>query len=335
MNTIDIGRGSIASRRRQTPFRFGNIVVSVGAVVVAVLCTGRGAPQTLQTGGLNAGRAYGYLLKVCRLGPRVSGSEGMAAEQKLISAHFVKLGASVRFQSFDIRHPTTARAVRMNNIIVSWNPRAKQRILIGCHYDTRPFPDRDRSNPRGRFLGANDGASGVALLMEMGHVMKRLKIAYGVDFVFFDGEELVYGNVGKYFHGSEYFARNYRAHPPGHRYVYGVLVDMVADKDLNLPMEKNSLKYAPRLTRSIWATARRLKVKEFSASVKHELLDDHLPLNRIAKIPTCDIIDFDYPYWHTTEDTPRKCSGKSLVTVGRVLTAWLEELPPIPPDKSP
>jgi len=314
------------SRGRRTRRWFGWMAISVVSAVLAILYADRGMPQSPKTGELSARRAYRYLLKVCRLGPRVSGSKGMAAQQKLISNHFVKLGAAVRFQSFDVRHPTTGRAVRMNNIIVSWNPRARQRVLIACHYDTRPYPDRDRSNPRGQFLGANDGASGVALLMEMGHQMKHLKTGYGVDFVFFDGEELVYGNVGKYFHGSEHFARDYRDHPPGHRYVYGVLVDMVADKDLNLPMEKNSVKYAPRLTRSIWTTARRLNIKEFSATIKHELLDDHLPLNRIAKIPTCDIIDFDYPYWHTTEDTPRKCSGKSLVTVGRVLTAWLEGL---------
>jgi len=336
MDKTEIGPGNTRRRSLRTQSWIGWAAILIGPLVLAILIADSGVSQPPQTGRLNAGRAYRYLLKVCRIGPRVSGSEGMAAQQRLISGHFIKLGASVRYQSFDVRHPTTGRGVRMNNMIVSWNPRAKQRVLIACHYDTRPYPDRDRSNPQGRFLGANDGASGVALLMEMGHLMKRLKTGdYGVDFVFFDGEELVYGKVGKYFHGSEHFARDYRDHPPRHHYLYGVVVDMIADKNLNLPMEKNSLKYAPRLTKSIWAIARRLKINEFSASVKHELLDDHLPLNQIAKIPTCDIIDFDYPYWHTTEDTPRKCSGKSLITVGRVLIAWLEGLPAVGPDKSP
>ncbi len=277
----------------------------------------------------DAARSYGYLKKVCRLQSRVSGSRGMAAQQKLISEHFRKLKAQVRYQTFDAPHPINGTPVRMNNLIVSWFPKAKKRILLACHYDTRPFPDRDRTNPRGLFIGANDGASGVAFLMELGNVMSDLKIAngYGVDFVFFDGEELVYRESDPYFLGSTYFANQYKNQDRDYEYVYGILIDMIADKNLAIYMEKNSLKYAPQLTRSIWEAARKTGIRQFIPQAKFEIRDDHLPLNEIANIPTCDIIDFDYPAWHTTRDIPRNCSGNSLAKVGKVLIYWLQNFP--------
>src|SRR5204863_4500293 len=140
-------------------------------------------------------------------------------------------------------------------MIVSWNPDAGERVLLACHYDTRPVADQEPDAQRARqgsFLGANDGASGVALFMELGHHIRQIKPTYAVDFVFFDGEELVYHPTHPYFLGSEYFAREYRDNPPKYRYVCGVLVDMIGDKDLKIYQEKNSLYYAPELTRSIW-----------------------------------------------------------------------------------
>jgi hypothetical protein len=108
---------------------------------------------------------------------------------------------------------------------------------------------------------------------------------------------------------------------------------MIGDKNLDLYWEKNSYKFAQTLTRSIWQTAQELKVKEFVPKVRHEIRDDHLPLNMIAKIPTCDIIDFDYPtirkqnaYWHTRMDTPDKCSGESMAKVGWVLIEFIKKV---------
>jgi len=285
---------------------------------------------------LDPDRAFGYLTKICEIGPRISGTEGIERQQQLILEHFTALKAEARFQPFDATHPVTGKPVRMKNMIVSWDPAAKKRVLLACHYDTRPHADRD-ANPRlaktGVFLGANDGASGVALFMELAHHMGQIKPSYGVDFVFFDGEELVYGERDRYFLGSEHFARDYRDRPPEHRYVCGVLVDMIGDKNLAVYEEINSLEFAPEVTQSIWKTAKRLGVTEFVATPKHYVLDDHLKLNRIAHIPTCDIIDFDYPHWHTTGDVPAACSGASLAKVGRVLLAWLEEVPAPAPAK--
>jgi glutaminyl-peptide cyclotransferase len=276
-------------------------------------------------------RAFGYLTRICDIGPRISGTEGMEKQQQLIAEHFAKLKAKVSFQSFDAPHPLTRKPVQMTNLIVSWDREVKDRVLLACHYDTRPHADRD-ANPQlaenGVFLGANDGASGVALLMELGHHIRQIKPTYGVDFVFFDGEELVYNDFrDAYFLGSEFFSKGYRDHPPEHKYVCGVLVDMIAGKNLQLYEERNSLELAPEVTHSIWRTAKRLKIREFIAKPKHEVRDDHLSLNLIAGIPTCDLIDFDFPHWHTTRDTPAACSGASLAKVGRVLLAWLEEVP--------
>jgi Zn-dependent M28 family amino/carboxypeptidase len=242
----------------------------------------------------------------------------------------------VQLQTFDAAHPLTAEPVRMANLIATWHPQTTQRVLLACHYDTRPLPDRDpdrRQVQAGNFLGANDGASGVALFMELAHHMARIKCRYGVDFVLFDGEELVFRDGDKYFLGSEHFARSYVQEPAEHRYVYGVVVDMIGDRNLKIYMERNSLRYAPELTRSLFATARRLREDAFVAQARHEVQDDHLPLNKIAGIPTCDLIDFDFPYWHTSKDVPAACSGASLGKVGRVLQAWLADAPAPPREK--
>ena len=289
---------------------------------------------------LDAARAYDYLKAICAIGPRPSGSPGMVRQQQMLTEHFEKLGAKVQRQEFTIRHPQTGQPTPITNLLVQWHPDRKERVLLTTHYDTRPWPDRD-PNPRkrtsGTFVGANDGGSGTALLMELAHFMPELKGKYGVDFLLLDAEEFVFRDRegitpgDRYFIGSEYFARDYVANPPPYRYRWGVLVDMIGDRKLQIFQEKNSAWWSDTkpLVDDIWATARRLGVREFVAKRKHEVEDDHLKLRNIGKIPTCDIIDFDYPvgpggkYWHTEADTPDKCSGESLAKVGWVLLNWL------------
>lgn len=280
-------------------------------------------------------RAYGYLKQICAIGPRISGSPGMLQQQELLKKHFEVLGGRVTLQKFEARNPLDGGRVPMANLLVEWHPEKKERILLCCHYDTRPYPDQDRVNPRGPFVGANDGASGAALLMELAHALPGLKCRYGVDFVLFDGEELVYdGDRDPYFLGSEHFARDYVASRPGHKYKCGVLVDMIGDAQLQIFREVNSMRTIPtrQLVGDIWGVARDLGVKEFVAVTRYEVRDDHLALNQIARIPTIDIIDFEYPtargpnYWHTTQDVPENCSALSLAKVGWVLKTWLERV---------
>ena len=152
-----------------------------------------GTGQSLDTLPFDGRRSYAHLKEICALGPRFSGSPGMVKQQELLEKHFRELGAKVDRQRFRVRHPLSGDPVDMSNLIIQWHPDRQDRILLCAHYDTRPFPDRDPDprRRRGTFLGANDGASGVALLMELGRLMPQLKSRWGVDFVLFDGEELV------------------------------------------------------------------------------------------------------------------------------------------------
>lgn len=280
--------------------------------------------------------AMEILTTVCELGPRISGSEAMMEQQSLLEDHFKGLGAEVTRQSFPIPHPVTRADVEMTNLLVQFHPERMTRVLIACHYDTRPFPDRDPKNPQGVFLGANDGASGVGLLCELGQHLPQLESDYGVDFVFFDGEEFVFlQGRDPYFIGSKYFANQYVRNPPPWRYAAAVVVDMIGDADLNIYLELNSWKTSREINRQIWDVARQMGIKEFIPRTRHEVRDDHLALIHVAKIPTAEIIDFDYPspssnpknrYWHTTEDTPDKCSADSLAKVGNVLLRWLQDI---------
>lgn len=320
-------------------------VIFVAAVALLIIMANLGglspsAPKKkLQLADIpfNGERAYKHLVNLCAIGPRIAGTKGMEEQQQIVTRHFEDLGAKVTPQSFDIRHPETGKPTKITNLIVEFHPDRTDRILLCAHYDTRPFPDEDPDPKKRRalFLGANDGASGVALLMELGTHLKDFAGPLGVDVVLFDAEELVYDKSrgDQYFVGSSYFARDYLTSPPPHKYRCGVLLDMVGDKELQIYHERNSI-YLPAvkpITLSIWATAEKLGVSEFISRRRHEVKDDHLPLNNIAKIPTCDIIDFDYPrpgsvnYWHTTKDVPENCSALSLAKVGWVLHEWLKQ----------
>jgi glutaminyl-peptide cyclotransferase len=274
-------------------------------------------------------RAYGYLKQICDLGPRPAGSAANTRQRQLVADHFRALGAVVREQPFTARDPLSGAPVPMVNLVGSWFPARPQRVVLGAHYDTRPFPDLDPDPAlrKAPFLGANDGASGVALLMEIAHHLKDSPTPWGIDLVLFDGEELVYDRTGDYFLGSKEFARLYKAEQrkggrAGSRYAAGFVLDMVGDRELNIEQEPYSRRFNPRLVRDIWTIAGALGAGGFRNRVGTEVLDDHLPLIDVG-IPAIDLIDFDYPYWHTSQDLPEHCSGASLAQVGRVVTAWL------------
>ncbi len=323
-------------------------ILALAAVVIAlgiggyVVLGGFGQGSAASGGSLklsdipfNGTQAYEYLKQLCAIGPRVSGTAGMAAQQKLLIDHFKQLGATVTRQGFTARHPLTGEAVPMTNLLIQWHPDRKERVLLVAHYDTRPFPDRDPHNPRGTFLGANDGASGVAILMELGKSMPQFKSHVGVDFLLVDGEELVYRDStptspgDPYCLGSEEFARQYFAEPPPFKYRWGVLLDMVGGAEMHLPQDRNSLEWKDTkpLVDAIWGTAARLGVKEFIPhSSGIQITDDHVKLRNIGGIPTCDLIDMNYPQWHTQADDPAHCSALSLAKVGWVIQEWLNSL---------
>jgi glutaminyl-peptide cyclotransferase len=284
------------------------------------------APAAAAPVPFDAKRAMGYLEAVCKIGPRISGSEGMKKQQELLKKHFESHGAKVELQSFPARQVSQKKPVEMANLIAVWNPEAQRRVILCAHYDTRPIADqeRDRDKWYGRFVGANDGGSGVALLMELAHHMKELKPQVGVDFVLFDGEEYIFDPPNdKYFFGSEHFAQQSRN--AKHRYAAAILLDMVAGKDARFPYEGNSVFLAGKLLEQVWDIAGELKCGRFQKKVGHEVLDDHLALNR-AGIPAIDIIDFDYPHWHRLSDTPENCSGETMAEVAKVVSVWLQRV---------
>jgi glutaminyl-peptide cyclotransferase len=320
----------------QTWFLAAVVAASCAAVAYVVLvdgparqtaAAGAGSRQRLENIPFDGTQAYEYLKQICDLGPRVSGSPAMTRQQELLVEHFEKLGAKVTRQAFRVRHPLDGSPVDMVNLVIQWHPEKKQRLLVGAHYDTRPRPDQDRTDPRGTFVGANDGASGVALLMQLGETVKDFDGKLGVDFVLFDGEELVFNDRDPYFLGSTHFADEYVAHPPEYTYRAGVVLDMIGDRNLEIYQEGNSLDWpaSRSVVNSIWSTAKRLGVREFVPRLGPTVNDDHVPLCRKAKIPTCDVIDFDYPYWHTRGDTADKCSALSLAKVGWVIGEWLKK----------
>jgi hypothetical protein len=276
---------------------------------------------------INGKRAMDYLKAVCAIGPRMSGTAGMRRQQELLRKHFERLGGKVRMQEFKAKQVSRREPVPMANLIVSWHPERTRRVILCSHYDTRPIADQepDPRKWRERFVSANDGGSGVALLMELAHHMKDLKTAVGVDFVLFDGEEYVFQRSDLYFFGSKEFARAWRASKARPEYGAAILMDMIAGKDVRLPAEDYSFTRAKPLVLQIWKIAREQGCGAFQDRVGDRVLDDHLALLN-AGIPAIDLIDFHYPHWHRLTDVPENCSEDGILQVGRVLTVWLQRL---------
>ena len=271
--------------------------------------------------------AFRYLEQQCELGVRSPGSIGHD-EALVMYTDFLKQHADTLFhQNFEAYIEPENVTLDLTNIIAGFNWDKGNGLLIGAHWDTRPRADRD-PNPEFRdtpILGANDGASGIAVLMHLAEILAISEPDRAVTLVFFDGEDYGYsGGLDYYCMGSEYFSKNLPIPKPAE----GIIIDMIGDAELSIPVERYSYNYHPELVRRIWDIAKELGYSEFVLHLEDYIHDDHIPLNQIAGIPTIDIIDFYYPntysnYWHTVNDTPDKCSPKSLEIVGNVLVKYI------------
>lgn len=271
----------------------------------------------------DAARAYTLLKAQVALGPRVPGTAGHSAGLDFIIRSLEPYADEIRKQTFTAR--LNGKPVPMANVIARFHAQAEKHILLAAHWDTRPTADMEVTSEKRRMPipGANDGASGVAVLLELARMFHQRKPDVGVVMVFFDGED--YGpGADQMFLGSKHFAAqigNSGAVPSKDHILYGILLDMVGDSHLEITKESYSNEAAPEVLDKIWSTARKLGYQRvFTESPGTPVFDDHLPLIK-AGIRCVDLIDFNYGPWHTLDDTPDKCSPDSLRAVGEVVAA--------------
>lgn len=268
-------------------------------------------------------KAFQELVTQCDFGPRVPGTASHAKCRDYLVQKLRLYADDVATQNFPLALGTQGTTTG-TNIIANFQPAKGRRVLLCAHWDTRPWADKDPDpkNHRKPVLGANDGASGVAVLLEIARLLATHKTRVGVDIILFDGEDAgIYENEASWARGSDAFVRR---KDPSYRPLYGILLDMIGDRDLNILQELYSLQYARPLVERIWKKAAELGISEFIPQPGYAVIDDHLPFLRIG-IPMVDLIDFDYPFWHTIQDTPDKCSPASLEKVGRLVTTLLFE----------
>ena len=261
-------------------------------------------------------RAMKLLRRQVAMGPRVPASVPHAHTRQLIEHELGKYADSVEEQSF--LYQEGASQLPMTNIIAYMHPDAPRLALVAAHYDTRPFADQDTGASRELPIpGANDGASGVAVLLELARVLSgELPDDAGVVFIFFDGED--YGHsLSTMFIGSRYFAQHLDASLKA-RVDFGVLLDMIGDRDLRILRETHSEAVAHPVFEALLELQGALGLDVLSGSGSITIFDDHLPLNA-AGLRVYDLIDFTYEPWHTQEDTPGKCSSESLHAVGLLM----------------
>jgi Zn-dependent M28 family amino/carboxypeptidase len=264
------------------------------------------------TRGFNEGTAWQHLLKQVSFGPRVPNTQGHRACRNYIEKELLAVCDQVERQEFSV--PANGEKLQMCNIIGRLDLEKSRRILLLAHWDTRPTADMNPPGKRKQPIeGANDGASATAILLELARVFSEKRPEVGIDFLFTDGED--YGpSLDMMFLGAEHFAGKL-SHGQVKAINYAILLDMVGDRSLDIHPETHSEGSAPELFVAMREINRKLGYNHFHTSGAYEIYDDHLPImERGVKI--YDFIDFNYPYWHTTEDKAERCSAYSLGSVG-------------------
>ncbi|MCF7908161.1 MAG: fused MFS/spermidine synthase [Candidatus Omnitrophica bacterium] len=262
-----------------------------------------------------------------RYGPRYLSAGGHEKAQNFILAEMKELAPEVKIQTWE-QAGQDGKVHRLTNIIGRLFPAQERRIILGAHYDSKKFADKDKRNPDHPVPGANDSASGVAVLVELARLFANAQAepSIGIDVVFFDGEEGEENQGGDYTYwkplGSTYFAEHLSEIYSNTKPIGGIVLDMVCDKDLRILKEGLSVKNSPNQVESFWSIAQEINGNVFQKRVGQDIRDDHIPLNQ-AGIPSFLLIDFEYPYSHTTGDTVDKCSAQSMETVARAIGDYL------------
>jgi hypothetical protein len=259
-------------------------------------------------------KAFVHVRRLVDFGPRPAGSKAIEKSRDYIEDQLHRSGWQVTRQAFN--DDTPRGKMQFVNLIAQFSSQGKAAspaFLLCSHYDTKMFDTI-------RFVGANDGGSSTGLLLELARVIgQHPDLARKIELVFFDGEE-AYEQFSEKdgLYGSRYFARQLQG---ARQFRGGFLFDMVGDRSLGITLPSDS---PAEMARDIFAAAEALKLRNYFTYLSRELIDDHAPLNAIG-VPTLDIIDFDYPWWHTAGDTLDKISAQSLQTVGSVAVYYLCE----------
>ena len=268
-------------------------------------------------------KAFDYLEKQCEFGYRYPGSkEHIQMKDYFISFLSDKADQFIVYDH-DIKHPYIDKTITLYNLFARYNIHANNRILLLAHWDTREIADKDLdiNNHSKPILGANDGASGIAVLMHLAEILYNNPLNnIGVDILFVDGEDMGRnGELENFCLGTKLFSKKIERPYPK----LAICLDMVADKDPQFKMEYFSYIQAEKDLKKIWSLANSLGYKEFSYEITNPIYDDHRALFVETGIPSIDIIDFDYPYWHTVDDTVDKCSAETLSIVGSLMCEYL------------
>ncbi len=281
-------------------------------------------PRSSAAAEFDADSAMSYVRQQLAFGPRVPGTPGWQKTGDWIVAKLKGTADEVTEQKWT-HTLATKNQIPMRNILARFKPNATDRVLYVAHWDTRPRADSDQdvANHDKPIPGANDGASGVALLLAVADALKKLPPSMGVDLLFVDGEDWgTFGPDVDVLIGSTYFAEHLPS--PGYKPMFGVLWDMIGDADLNIPQEMYSAQHAPDVVQRVWAAAKELGYEQtFLPDMRsYPITDDHYPLLK-AGLPVIDVIDLDYDAHHTMADDIDRVSAKSLRIVGDVAMALL------------
>jgi len=297
--------------------RYSNSALLRLVVTLTICAASSRAAETKIWEEFSGEKALLHVQHLVDLGPHPVGSDAIEKAREYIEAQLRHSGWQVTRQGFTDETPRGK--VRFVNLIARFSGdgnAAAPSFLLCSHYDTKLFDAI-------RFVGANDGGSSTGLLLELARVIGgRPNMARKIELVFFDGEE-AYENFSETdgLYGSRYFAKQLEA-DGAKQFRGGILFDMIGDRSLDITLPADS---PPAMVRDVFAAAEALKLRNYFSYLDRDLIDDHAPLNAI-RIPTIDIIDFDYTWWHTADDTLDKISAQSLQITGSVALYYLSEL---------
>lgn len=322
-----------------------SLMVTLSICGVVASCAGNGEKSAQQAApaaqitevavpAFNADSAYRYVAAQMEFGNRIPNTEPHARTAEWLASELKRHGAAVTVQEAPVE-AFDKTILNAKNIIGQFSPGKSERILLFAHWDSRPFADHDpqKANQKKPVPGANDGASGVGVLLEMARLFGMQQPNIGVDIIFFDAED--YGTPefwkGPYQEnswalGTQYWAK--RPHQPGYRARYGILLDMVGAKNATFLREAYSNYFAPSVLDKIWKTGQKLGYGAYFIDQEGGAInDDHYYVNTISRIPSVDIIHLEpnsktgfYPYWHTVDDTLDKIDPTTLKAVGETVT---------------